>query len=350
MEWINLHIPSQIRHPAYIGSSPAERGTWISVLAYACEIECGGRLVGAATWKDRQWQQSCGVTKREVMDSDRLLTIDGDDVIVNGYPEKKEAIVRENRKNGHLGGVMKTQAKTQAARTNGALGGRPRNPSENPTEGEGEGEGEGEVEGERAREPDQHDLITTTDNIGGITGQTKTDSDRWRYEIGQTEWARAVKRAGGKIGADNWPTWEAMIERIGGLDVALTAMGRLSATERWPDRVEEASGTGPASTQDEDQVAKAIRDEVERRVDGEVFVKSSGLLKAAKRYGLEQVLALADHAANQKILSKDLGNHWFNGRPSSYGGWDYYEPKKPLDKELTANEIAKQLQQIQGAA
>lgn len=146
MEWINLHIPSQVRHPAYVGSSPAERGTWLSVLAYACEIECGGTLVGAAGWKDRQWQQACGVTKREVAASSRLLQTVGDDVVVNGYPIEKEEIVRENRVNGGTGGRMKTQAKTQAARTNGARGGRPRNPSENPTEGEGEGEGEGEAQ------------------------------------------------------------------------------------------------------------------------------------------------------------------------------------------------------------
>lgn len=144
MEWINLHISSQIRHPAYVGSSPAERGTWLSVLAYACEIECGGTLVGAALWKDRQWQQACGVTRREVAASSRLLRVVGDDVEVNGYPIEKEGIVRGNRINGGLGGKMKTQAKTEAARTNGAKGGRPRNPSENPTEGEGEEEGEGE--------------------------------------------------------------------------------------------------------------------------------------------------------------------------------------------------------------
>src|SRR3954471_1199964 len=107
MDWINLHIPSVIRSPEFIGSSPAERGTWVCVLAYACEIECGGRLIGAATWKDRQWQQACGVTLREVRCADRLLAIDGADVVVNGYPIKREKQVADGRRNASAGAMVR---------------------------------------------------------------------------------------------------------------------------------------------------------------------------------------------------------------------------------------------------
>lgn len=103
MDWINLHIPSVFRSAQYIGSSSPARGAWLSVLAYACEIECSGRIAGAATWKDRQWQQACGVTLKEVKDAKQLLVIDGDDVLVNGYPHAKEKQIKEGRKHASEG-------------------------------------------------------------------------------------------------------------------------------------------------------------------------------------------------------------------------------------------------------
>jgi len=169
MEWVNLHISTQLRHPSFVGSSPAERGTWLSVLAYACSIECGGRLEGAATWRDRQWQQAAGVTLREVKSAYKLLAIDGEDIIINGYPDEREREIQQKRN----AGSAKTDRKAMAARMNGVKGGRKKpnenpteepneteqkNPTDNPTpnptepiEGEGEGEGELEGEGEVAR-------------------------------------------------------------------------------------------------------------------------------------------------------------------------------------------------------
>jgi hypothetical protein len=67
------------------------------VLAYCCEQENGGRLAGAAWWKDRQWQQVCGVTAREVRNASRLIVIEGEDVVVLAYPAAKEAEVRRSR-------------------------------------------------------------------------------------------------------------------------------------------------------------------------------------------------------------------------------------------------------------
>jgi hypothetical protein len=188
---------------------------------------------------------------------------------------------------------------------------------------------------------DQDDLLTA---IGappsGIPGQQRSDADRWRYEIGQTPWAQAIKRAGGKIGTDSWPVWESLMERIGGLESTLAALASLPATERWPDRVEEASGVGPMPTQDDEAVAKELRALVADRVGGDVFCKSVDLLKAAKIYGFDQVLALADHAAQfGEGLGKDLARFWFCGRESQYGGWDGYHPKELLDVPLTTKQV-----------
>jgi hypothetical protein len=174
MDWMNIHIPTALRSPEYVGSSPTERGTWLSVLAYACEIECGGRLPGAAAWKDRQWQQACGVTLREIKSAYRLLRADGDDLLVNGYPLASEKQVVEGRKNAKAGAMARWGKRD-------ALGHAPRHegmwsksvhtamPSDD-AKGEGEGEGEGKGEGDagkpaaHAPPPDQQiDDIMKTD-------------------------------------------------------------------------------------------------------------------------------------------------------------------------------------------
>ena len=119
MKYLSIDL-STLRSPEYIGSTPTERGTWLSVLGYCADQENGGRIVGAMTWKDRQWQQVCGVTLREVRSTTRLLLIEGDDVIVFDYPLYLEEEIRKRRVSGRVGGQARTQAKAQAARDNGA--------------------------------------------------------------------------------------------------------------------------------------------------------------------------------------------------------------------------------------
>lgn len=113
MQYINMHTDT-LRSSEYIGSSPAERGTWFSVLGWCVTQENGGRMVGAALWKDRQWQQTCGVTLREVRSASRLLNIEGDDVVVVFYPIDKEEIVRKKREVASHGGRAKALAYARA--------------------------------------------------------------------------------------------------------------------------------------------------------------------------------------------------------------------------------------------
>lgn len=103
MNWLNLEIKT-LRSPAYIASDPVGRATWINVLAYSCEQENGGRIAGAKGWKDRTWQQLCGVTRREIGCATQLLHWDGDDLCVIGYPLAKEAEVKARREAGREGG------------------------------------------------------------------------------------------------------------------------------------------------------------------------------------------------------------------------------------------------------
>lgn len=108
MEWLNVHVPI-LRAPEYIGSEPVARATWFNVSLYCVEQENGGRIVGGAKWKDRQWQQTCGVTLLEVESASLLLTIDGDDILVWRYPIEKEQEVRAKREAGAKGGRTKAE-------------------------------------------------------------------------------------------------------------------------------------------------------------------------------------------------------------------------------------------------
>lgn len=146
MKYLNIDL-STLRSPAYIGSAPTERGTWLSILGYCADQENGGRIVGAMTWKDRQWQQVCGVTLREVRATTRLLFVDGDDVLVYDYPSELEHEIQVKREAGRNGGQARTQAKAQAARVNGAK----HNPST--TQAEHITDGQAELEAKPKQEP-----------------------------------------------------------------------------------------------------------------------------------------------------------------------------------------------------
>jgi hypothetical protein len=99
MNWLNIKL-STLRSPAYLGSNPVERATWLQLLAYCADQENGGRIAGAASWKDRQWQQTCGVTAREVRAASRLVAIEGEDVRVAHYPLEQEAEMKSKREKG----------------------------------------------------------------------------------------------------------------------------------------------------------------------------------------------------------------------------------------------------------
>lgn len=128
MNWLNIYTPT-LRAPEFIGSEPTARATWLYVFAYCAEQENGGVIIGARGWKDRQWQQTCGVTLAEVEASSPLLKWRDQDLILHAYPMQKEAEVQRMRELGSL----RTEGKALAARENGKKGGR--KPNGNPTGG-----------------------------------------------------------------------------------------------------------------------------------------------------------------------------------------------------------------------
>ena len=125
MLWWNANI-AMLRAPLPAAASEASFGVWVRVMAYACEQECGGRLRGAALWGDRVWQVTCNVTADGVHEAGELLRVDGDDILVWGYPNAQQNGLEARRSKGAAGGGARSNAKAQAARQNGRLGGRPR--------------------------------------------------------------------------------------------------------------------------------------------------------------------------------------------------------------------------------
>jgi hypothetical protein len=78
---------------------------------------------------------------------------------------------------------------------------------------------------------------------------TGNDSDLWRYRIGAEPWARTLKRAGCKIGPNNWRAWQGLIERAfnGQADTCAAAAAKVKPEDRWPDQVEAAARTAAPS-------------------------------------------------------------------------------------------------------
>lgn len=114
MQWLNLKT-STLHSPEYIGSEPRARAAWLNVMLWCAQQENGGRIERARDWKDRQWQQTCGVTRREVDSADRLLQWDSETLKVWNYPADKEHIVREKRDIGRAGGIKSGVARSTKA-------------------------------------------------------------------------------------------------------------------------------------------------------------------------------------------------------------------------------------------
>ena len=103
MIYLNLKTAT-LRSPEYIGTEPTGRATWLNILCYCCEQENGGVIPGCEGWKDRQWQQTCGVTLAEVREECGLWAWQGGDLAVAFYPADKQAEVQAKRQAGSRGG------------------------------------------------------------------------------------------------------------------------------------------------------------------------------------------------------------------------------------------------------
>ena len=115
MIYFTLRV-STLRSPEYIGSEPTARATWLNLLAYCCEQENGGIIPVCSGWKDRQWQQTCGITLTEAQEQSPLWQWEGHDLIVRFYPADKQAEIEAKREAGRRGGRRSGETRRQADR------------------------------------------------------------------------------------------------------------------------------------------------------------------------------------------------------------------------------------------
>lgn len=113
MNWLNINVAT-LRSAEYIGSDPIARATWLNVSGWCCMQENGGRIANSRDWKDRQWQQICGVTAEEVNASAPLLFWEGNDLVVWNYPVQKESEVAAKREGGRKGGLRSGASRREA--------------------------------------------------------------------------------------------------------------------------------------------------------------------------------------------------------------------------------------------
>jgi hypothetical protein len=116
VRWINTEVGT-LRAKEFIDSSVAARGTWFSVLGWCIEQENTGCIKDAASWTDRQWIMTCGVTLREVRAASLLLRWEGDDLFVLFYPVDKELEVQAKRLAGQAGGLASGKARSKQQRS-----------------------------------------------------------------------------------------------------------------------------------------------------------------------------------------------------------------------------------------
>lgn len=102
MEWLNIHT-STLDSETFLDAEPVDRATWLLLLRYCIGQENSGRILGAKAWSDRKWQQVASVTLKEVQRQCRLWNFDGDDMLVEFYPLKKQQEVVAMRSGGKDG-------------------------------------------------------------------------------------------------------------------------------------------------------------------------------------------------------------------------------------------------------
>ena len=202
MIWLNLKTTT-LRSPEYAGSEPIQRATWLNLLAYCCEQENGGRIDGCGEWKDRQWQQTLGVTLAEVREGCALWHWEDGALCVAFYPTDKQEEVKAKREAGKRGGKRSGKARREAVREaqlEAEL--QPQLEGELQRKGK-ERKDKGKIkEGEDAREevwlePTREEVI----EAGRKVGLTAEQADIWRMD----HLARPITTTGQWTGRDGQP-------------------------------------------------------------------------------------------------------------------------------------------------
>jgi hypothetical protein len=103
VNWLNLDL-MRTQKPEFLGATAAQRGAWMSMLAWCARVENGGRIAGAGDWNAAMWAASCGLQPKDLQKKCALWWFEGKDLILWGYPNEQEATTQKNRLDGKKGG------------------------------------------------------------------------------------------------------------------------------------------------------------------------------------------------------------------------------------------------------
>lgn len=97
MIWLNIKLPV-LRGYAFRDATSSSLGVWVRLVAYCCEQENGGTIVGAGKWTARTWLTTVGVEMTEINESSELWRMDAlGTLFVTEYPAEKELEIRAKR-------------------------------------------------------------------------------------------------------------------------------------------------------------------------------------------------------------------------------------------------------------
>lgn len=125
MKHVNVEV-SLLSTEEFASAEAWEVGVWFRLVAYCCQHENSGAIRGCGSWTERTWLVATGVELCDLKKPSKLWTwaVAQPGVLwVHAYPQNTEEWAKVQRKRGRVGGMAKSDRKTEAVRKNGALGG-----------------------------------------------------------------------------------------------------------------------------------------------------------------------------------------------------------------------------------
>lgn len=165
----------------------------------------------------------------------RIVVIDGGWRLLN-YIKYREMGRAEDRREYFAEHKRKSRASKRTQLSTLSTSGPPLSPI---------AEAEAEADIDKTAESDAHQESEQRANLS-----TGSDADLWRFGTGSEAWVRTLKRAGCKIGPNNWRAWQGLIDRAfgGDADACAKAAATVKPEDRWPDQVEAAKTEQPSAT------------------------------------------------------------------------------------------------------
>lgn len=120
MEYYQFDVRT-VRLPQFAQASTIGQVTWLKALCYCVESENSGVIVGAAKWSDATWVSVVGITKKDVIKSAPLITFNGDNVEIWGFPHNTFKEVERTRRNASVAAKARW-ADHNALKQNGSAG------------------------------------------------------------------------------------------------------------------------------------------------------------------------------------------------------------------------------------